>query len=96
MARSARAVRRFHGGPHTLPERWSRKGVWERVFNVLSQDPDNEYAMIDTTIVLSSQHSAGAKGSSKDKEAIGRAKGGLSRKIHVGRVMDWATPQIFI
>jgi len=69
---------------------------WTHVFKMLSQDPDNEYAMIDTTIVLSSQHSAGAKGSSKDKEAIGRSKGGLSRKIHVGRVMDWATPQIFI
>jgi len=63
--------------------RWSHKGVWERVFEVLSQDPDNEYTIIDSTIVRAHQHSAGAKGSSKDKEAIGWSSGGLSRKIHV-------------
>lgn len=27
--------------------RWSKKGVWEKVFKVLSQDSDNEYSMID-------------------------------------------------
>jgi len=46
---------------HTRFTRWNRSGVWERVFNVLSEDADNEYAMIDATIVRAHQHSAGAK-----------------------------------
>ncbi len=41
--------------------RWSKTGVWERLFKQLSNDPDNEYAMIDSTIVRAHQHSAGAK-----------------------------------
>ena len=59
---------------HTRHMRWSRKGVWERVFKVLAADADNEYAMIDSTIVRAHQHSAGAKGSSKKANAsAGRA-----------------------
>lgn len=54
---------------HTRHMRWSRKGVWERVFNALAADADNEYAMIDSTIVRAHQHSAGAKGSSKKPNA---------------------------
>jgi transposase len=41
--------------------RWARSGVWERVFVALSADADNEYAMIDATIVRAHQHSAGAR-----------------------------------
>ncbi len=46
---------------HTRHTRWSKSGVWEKVFKVLSEDADNEYAMIDSTIVRAHQHSAGAK-----------------------------------
>ncbi len=46
---------------HTRWSRWSVSGVWERVFKVLSKDADNEYAMIDSTIVRAHQHSAGAR-----------------------------------
>ena len=53
---------------HTRHMRWSRKGVWEHVFNALAQDADNEYAMIDSTIVRAHQHAAGAKGSSKKRK----------------------------
>lgn len=56
---------------HTRHMRWSRKGVWERVFKALAEDADNEYAMIDSTIVRAHQHSAGAKGSSKKPNASG-------------------------
>jgi transposase len=44
-------------------------------------DADNEYAMIDSSIVRAHQHSTCAK---KDREAqaIGRSKGGLSTKIN--------------
>jgi len=42
--------------------RWSKTGVWERVFQALAQDPDFEYVMVDSTIVRAHQHAAGAKG----------------------------------
>ena len=46
---------------HTRFSRWAKSGVWERVFKELAADADNEYAMIDATIVRAHQHSAGAK-----------------------------------
>jgi transposase len=46
---------------HTRFSRWSRSGVWERVFQELAADADDEYHMIDSTIVRAHQHSAGAK-----------------------------------
>ena len=41
--------------------RWSTKGVWWRIFQALSDDPDFEYLIVDSTIVRAHQHSAGAK-----------------------------------
>jgi transposase len=64
---------------HLRHSRWSKSGVWERIFKTLSQDPDNEYVMIDSTIVRAHQHSSWAKGGA---QAIGRSRGGLSTKIH--------------
>jgi len=46
---------------HTRWSRWATSGVWESVFKALSADADNEYAMIDSTIVRAHQHSAGAR-----------------------------------
>jgi transposase len=65
---------------HSRHRRWCKTKVWERVFKALSEDADNEYAMIDSTIVRAHQHSAGARGN--ESQAIGRSKGGLSTKIH--------------
>ena len=45
---------------HTRFSRWAKAGVWERVFQHLAVDADNEYAMIDSTIVRAHQHAAGA------------------------------------
>ena len=52
---------------HTRFSRWSKKGIWEQIFQVLSTDADNEYAMIDATIVRAHQHSAGAKKKTESK-----------------------------
>ena len=41
--------------------RWAKSGVFERVFKLLASDHDNEYMMIDATIVRAHQHSAGAR-----------------------------------
>ncbi len=65
---------RFGGwkNTHTRFSRWAKRGVWERVFAALSADADNEYAMIDATIVRAHQHSAGAP----QKGAATRRSGG--------------------
>ena len=41
--------------------RWSRKGVWMRIFEAMSDDPDFEYLIVDSTIVRAHQHASGAK-----------------------------------
>ena len=41
--------------------RWSKAGVWDRVFEAISQDRDEEEVMIDSTAVRAHQHAAGAK-----------------------------------
>jgi transposase len=60
---------------HTRHTRWSRSGVWERIFTLLAQDADNEYAMIDSTIVRAHQHSAGARKKGGNAKLSGAAKG---------------------
>ena len=56
---------------HRRFSRWARDGVWEQVFKLVSSDADNEYGMIDATIVRAHQHSSGAvkKGASKRSAA---------------------------
>ena len=46
---------------HRRFSRWAKSGVWERVFRYLAAKANNEYAMLDSTIVRAHQHSAGAK-----------------------------------
>jgi len=46
---------------HTRFSRWSKTGVWKKMFETLAADADNEYAMIDSSIVRAHQHSAGAQ-----------------------------------
>ena len=45
--------------------RWAERGVFERLFEELSDQPDFEYAMIDGTIVSVHQKASGAKGGLK-------------------------------
>jgi transposase len=46
---------------HTRFTRWAKSGVWEMVFQKLAANGNNEFAMLDSTIVRAHQHSAGAK-----------------------------------
>ena len=45
--------------------RWAKKGVWQKVAEALSDDPDLEWLMIDSTVVRAHQHAAGKKGGNK-------------------------------
>ena len=53
--------------------RWAKSGVFERIFRLLASDHDNEYMMIDATIVRAHQHSAGAQKKTASKRSVDRA-----------------------
>ena len=50
---------------HKRFSRWAASGVWERIFEVLSADPDNEYLMLDSSLVRAHQQAATGKGGTK-------------------------------
>src|SRR5947209_13812570 len=43
---------------HKRFARWAASGVWERIFRTLTQDTQNEYLMIDSTLVRAHQQAA--------------------------------------
>lgn len=46
---------------HRRFRRWCESGVFELIFKALAGDADNEYMMLDSTVVRAHQHSAGAQ-----------------------------------
>ena len=69
---------RFGGwcNTHRRFSSWAVTGVLVSLLNALADDPDNEYAMIDATIVRAHQHSAGAcKKGASTKPLAARAAG---------------------
>ena len=53
--------------------RWRDRGVWERLLDVLIDNPDYEWLMIDASHIKVHPHAAGAKGGNQD---MSRTKGG--------------------
>lgn len=47
---------------HKRFTRWASNGVWERIFQALTRDRDNEYLMIDSSIVRAHAQAATGKG----------------------------------
>ncbi|MDP9765365.1 IS5 family transposase [Deinococcus enclensis] len=68
--------------------RWSRQGVWQHVLECLQQlahgrgHIDWETQFIDSTVIRTHHHAAGAQGG-QQHEALGRSRGGFSTKLHV-------------
>ena len=58
---------------HQRFSRWAKSGVFDRIFRLLASDADNEYMMIDATIVRAHQHSAGAQKKPATKPSADRA-----------------------
>ena len=50
---------------HKRFTRWAKTGIWEKIFQVLLDDPDNRYVMIDSTIVRAHQQAVCGKGGAK-------------------------------
>ncbi len=61
LVRPAGALRQVED-VHRRFSRWCHAGVWERVFEALTTDRDNQYLMIDSTIVRAHQQAATGKG----------------------------------
>ena len=56
---------------HKRYTRWARSGIWEKVFQVLLDDPDSRYVMIDSTIVRTHQQAVCGKGGAKVRLWVG-------------------------
>jgi transposase len=56
-------------------KRWAKSGVFERLFERLSGQPDFEYALIDGTIVTAHQKASGARGGLKIRPLAAHAVG---------------------
>ncbi|OXM15493.1 hypothetical protein CGZ75_01775 [Paenibacillus herberti] len=50
--------------------RWQKSGVWDKILEHVSIEPDFELVLIDTTIVRVHQHGSGVKGGSIPKPWI--------------------------
>ncbi|MFZ0693640.1 MAG: IS5 family transposase [Alphaproteobacteria bacterium] len=72
-------------GPYTTAynrfNRWSRRGIWKRIFDRLAAKSRDSLYLIDSTIVKAHRAASGAKGGEKN-QAIGISRGGRSTKIH--------------
>ena len=53
--------------------RWRDRGVWERLLEILIDEPDFEWLMFDASHTKVHSHATGAKGGN---QAVGRTKGG--------------------
>lgn len=50
---------------HKRFTRWAKAGVWDAVFASLIKDRDNQYLMLDSTLVRAHQQAATGKGGTK-------------------------------
>ena len=67
MERSARERYGKWKSVHKRFGRWAKAGVGERVFDSLTGDPDNQYLMLDTTLVRAHQQAATGKGGARTR-----------------------------
>lgn len=52
---------------HKRFSRWAKTGVWEKVFAYLIEDRDNQYLMLDSTLVRAHQQAATGKGGARTR-----------------------------
>ncbi|WP_408637931.1 IS5 family transposase [Oxalobacter vibrioformis] len=68
------------GSVHQRFIRWRDKGIWERLLEILIDEPDFEWLLIDASHIKIHPHAAGARGGN---QGMGRTKGGFNSKIHL-------------
>ena len=66
-------------GPYTTAynrfNRWSRRGIWKRIFDALASKSRDSLYLIDSTIVKAHRAASGAKGGSKIRQSASVAAG---------------------
>jgi transposase len=72
---------------HRRWSRWAKSGVWVSILALLATDADNEYAMIDSTIVRAHQHSAGAQ-----KKPAKTRRSEKAKAVGAPKFMFWSMP----
>ena len=64
-------------GPYTTAynrfNRWSRRGIWKRIFDALASKSRDSLYLIDSTIVKAHRAASGAKGGSKSRRSASAA-----------------------
>jgi transposase len=60
---------------------WVQAGVFRRIFDAVSDDPDMEFAMVDATIVKVHRHAQGAKGGPKIRLSASRRAAGPPKSL---------------
>ncbi|MGB3557842.1 MAG: IS5 family transposase [Geitlerinemataceae cyanobacterium] len=73
--------------------RWRDRGVWEKLLEILIDEPDYEWLMIDASHIKVHPHGTGATGGNQH---IGRTKGGLGTKIHLAVDAHGLQVRVFI
>ena len=63
--------------------RWSLKGVWWRIFEAMSDDPDFEYLIVDFHHRPSPPARCRGRKRGSEGQAIGRSRGGLSTRFYM-------------
>jgi transposase len=64
--------------------RWIEQGIFDRIFEAVSHDPDMEWVAIDATVVRAQAQAAGARQKGgQEAQALGRSRGGFGTKISV-------------
>ncbi len=70
--------------------RWARTGVWDRLFQALSNDRDLEEVMLDSSAIRAHQHAAGAKKNTAHK--LWAALAAASAPKFTASSTPWAIP----
>jgi transposase len=71
---------------HRRFSRWRDKGIWEKLLELLIDDVDYEWLMIDSTHIKVHQHAAGAIGGN---QSMSVSKGGAQLQDTFGRGCAW-------
>jgi transposase len=72
-------------GPYTTAynrfNRWSRRGIFKRMFDTLAAKSRNSLHLIDSTIVKAHRSASGAKGGSKIRRSASAAAGAARKSM---------------
>ena len=85
----------LYGPPTTIYNRfnrWSRRGLWQRLFEALVRSDGNDAQMIDSTTAKAHRSAGGGKGGPWRRRSVARAAGGRGRSTPSSTVSAGSSP----